>query len=149
MEIGSHGLTHRYLVTMSRPEAEREICESKGRLEREIGVEITSFAPVGGHYHMWMREVARNAGYKTFATMIPGRTRGSKDMLLLRRNHIQAYHDAAYVSRLINGDGWTLALNSLRYHLLHVPKIILGMQNYDRAKEFLFKTFSRVHSSML
>lgn len=139
MEIASHGLTHNYLVTMPYAEAIREIRESKERLEKEIGVEVTSFAPVGGHYHKWMLEVAREVDYKAFATMIPGRTFGNKDMVMLRRNHIQAHHDAAYVSWLLNGDGRTLIFNRLRYHLLQVPKVILGMQNYDRAKEFFFK----------
>jgi len=149
MEIGSHGLTHRYLVTMPRTEAVREIRESKERLEQEIGVTISSFAPVGGHFRKWMLDLASEAGYKAFATMIPGRTWGGKNLVLLWRNHIQAHHDATYISRLLNGDRRTLILNRLQYYLLSVPKTILGMRNYDRSKGFLFMIFPRVRSLSL
>lgn len=142
MEIGSHGLTHHYLVSIPRNEAIREICESKEKLEQEIGLEVTSFAPVGGHYKKWMEEVAYNSGYRVFATMIPGRTNGGGDFILLRRNHIQSHHDAEYLYRLINGHYGTLILNRFRYNLLQIPKSILGIHNYDFAKKYLLKIFS-------
>ncbi len=137
MEIGSHGLTHQYLVTMSPREALREIQESKDRLEQAAGTKVVSFAPVGGHYKRWMKSAAFEAGYKVFATMIPGRTNTGGDLLLLKRNHIQSRHDMEYVTRLIEGDYRTLAFNRLRYHALRIPKVILGMKNYDLLKKYL------------
>ena len=138
MEIGSHGLTHRYLITMEQDEAIREIRESKDKLEQIIGVRVFSFAPVGGHYRKWMKETAYEAGYKVFATMVPGTTNGGGDFLLLKRNHIQSQHDADYLLRLIGGDYGTLTINRLRYNLLQIPKIILGINNYDLLKKYLF-----------
>ncbi len=135
MEIGSHGLTHRYLVTMAPSEALREIQESKDRLEQAAGTKVVSFAPVGGHYKNWMKSAAFETGYKVFATMIPGRTNAGGDLLLLKRNHIQSQHDMDYVTRLIEGDYRTLAFNRLRYHALRIPKVILGMKNYDLLKK--------------
>jgi len=140
MEVGSHGLTHRYLTMMPRSEAIREICDSKTMLEDEIGIEVMSFAAVGGHYRHWMCEVAREAGYRAFATMIPGVTNVGKDLVLLRRNHLQNHHDAAYISQLLNGHGGGLVLNRLRYYFLRFPKLILGLRNYDRVKELLMTT---------
>ena len=137
MEIASHGLTHHYLINMERDEAIREIKESKDRLEKQVGTEVKSFAPVGGHYHKWMEKFACKAGYRVFATMIPGKTNGGENMVLLHRNHIQSHHDAGYVSLLINGDYGTLLLNRLRYSVLQIPKNILGIQNYDLAKKYL------------
>ena len=58
MEIGSHGLTHEYLTTMAPREAIREIRESKASIEQTLGLEVTSFAPVGGHFRRWMVEEA-------------------------------------------------------------------------------------------
>ena len=138
MEIGSHGLTHHYLINMERDEAIREIKESKDRLEKQVGTEVKSFAPVGGHYRKWMKSIAQEAGYRAFATMIPGKTNGGENMVLLHRNHIQSHHDAGYLSRLINGDYRTLVMNRLRYNLLQIPKNILGMNNYDLFKKYLF-----------
>ena len=137
MEIACHGLTHHYLINMERDEAIREIKESKDRLEKQVGTEVKSFAPVGGHYRKWMKSIAQEAGYRAFATMIPGKTNGGENMVLLHRNHIQSHHDAGYVSRLIDGDYRTLVMNRLRYNLLQIPKAILGMNNYDLFKKYV------------
>jgi peptidoglycan/xylan/chitin deacetylase (PgdA/CDA1 family) len=138
MEIGSHGFTHQYLTTRSRDEVIREIHTSKKRIEDEIGVETTSFAPVGGHYERWMLDVAADAGYRVFATMIPGqsmnRTEQGKNILLLKRNHIQRHHDLNHVTGLLQGKWSTLWTNHLRYSLLQLPKSLLGLTNYDRMK---------------
>jgi peptidoglycan/xylan/chitin deacetylase (PgdA/CDA1 family) len=147
MEIGSHGLTHRYLVTMPRREALREIQESKARLEQMLGVGVVSFAPVGGHYRNWMLDAAGEAGYRAFATMIPGRTIKSSRPVLLRRNHIQAHHRALYVSRLLRGRRGTLLSNRLRYFLLKQPKNWLGLRNYDRLKDLVLRALQNRSSN--
>ena len=137
MEIGSHGLTHRYLTSMTRSEAIREIRESKDRLEQAIGMRVVSFAPVGGHYRKWMEKCAYEAGYRAFATMIPGITNGGEDRVLLRRNHIQSHHEIDYLSRLIDGHYTTMAFNRLRYDVLRIPKAVFGLKNYDLIKKYL------------
>ena len=138
MEIGSQGLTHRYLITMTRDEAIREIRESKEKLEQELDTAVSSFAPAGGHFSRWMPPVAAGSGYRTFATMIPGRTWKRHDFALLRRNHVRSCHDAAYASRLMRGDRGVLRAGRLRYSLLKLPKTLLGLPLYDRLKESLF-----------
>ncbi len=144
MEIGSHGLTHRYLIAMERNEAMREIRESKERLEQAIGIKMVSFAPVGGHYRKWMEEFAYEVGYRAFVTMIPGRTNGGGDITRLKRNHIQSHHDVDYLSRLLNGHRGTLTINRARYHVLQIPKAILGIHNYDLVKRYLLSMYLRV-----
>jgi len=137
MEIGSHGLTHRYLITMDKIEVIREIEESKEKLEQKIGVEVKSFAPVGGHYKNWMKIIAYEKGYNVFATMIPGKTKGGGDFIIFRRNQIKCSHNIKYVFKLINSDYRTLLLNRLRYNLLRITKTILGINNYDLIKNFM------------
>jgi len=140
MEIASHGLTHRYLVTMPRRDAIREIRHSKERIQEMVGVEVGSFAPVGGHFHRWMLAEAAEAGYRAFATMIPGRSRQATGLTVLRRNHVQSHHDAAYVSRLLRGHPGQLLLNRVRYSLLKLPKDLLGLGNYDALKDIIVGT---------
>lgn len=135
MEIASHGLTHRYLVAMSRREAIAEMSNSKAQLEDLLGRKVTAFAPVGGHSARWMVGAAAEAGYRVFATMVPGQSRCGKGMVLLRRNHLQAHHDAAYVARLLDRDPKIFCANRLRYELLRLPKRALGMETYDRLKQ--------------
>jgi len=139
MEIGSHGLTHRYLTTMPASDVVEEIIASKLRLEDLLRVEVCSYAPVGGHYAAWMAKVAAEAGYRVFATMVPGRSRNRGCPVLLRRNHLQADHTERYALRLLSGDRRMLLANRLRYSLLKVPKILLGMHNYDRLKSLLLQ----------
>jgi peptidoglycan/xylan/chitin deacetylase (PgdA/CDA1 family) len=143
MEIGSHGLSHRYLVSMPKEESIREIVESKERLEQALGAEVTSFAPVGGHFQRWMVDRAFHAGYRQFATMVPGRTMGGTGSFLLRRNHILAHHSSSYVDRLLQGHGETLLWNRLRYDLLRLPKVLLGMERYDRVRELWMQVLRR------
>lgn len=139
MEIGSHGLSHHYLVGMGRGEAVREIRESKDRIEQGLGASVTSFAPVGGHFKNWMLETATDAGYTAFATMIPGTTRPVVDKLVLRRNHVQAQHDLAHVRRIFTGDSLLLRWNRFRYYLLLALKLFLGLHRYDHLKQHVGK----------
>lgn len=134
MEIGSHGLTHSYLVDKKTKQVKNEIKESKDRIEQLSGQPVYSFAPVGGHYSRWMIRFAESIGYENFASMIPGLTHHVDSLCVCRRNHIQARHDVAYVTHLIARDRPMLFLNTLRYQMLLLAKRILGMQNYDRLK---------------
>jgi len=138
MEIGSHGLTHRYLTLMPDDESRNEIKESKDIIEQTIGKAVNSYAAVGGHFREWMVDYALQSGYKSFATMIPGRTENSSSNILkLQRNHLQASHDAIYFKSLIEADNWFFLKNKLHYYALYLPKVILGMRNYDRLKGFV------------
>lgn len=139
MEIASHGLSHEYLVTMSRQHALRQILDSKSALEHRLGAEVASFAPVGGHFRRWMPAAASDGGYRVFATMIPGRTRNAATPCLLRRNHIQSVHGASYLSRLLDADPWILRANRARHALLQLPKVLLGLRQYDRLKRQILR----------
>lgn len=143
MEIGSHGLTHRPLTRMDRVRAADEIQESKVRLEEGLGVSVSSFAPVGGHYRAWMVNTASRAGYTVFATMIPGRTRVDTPPLLLRRNHVLAEHNANHVMKVLEGRRGLLAALRLRYQLLLIPKKLIGLGGYERVKAALFRLQER------
>ncbi|MGD0310204.1 MAG: polysaccharide deacetylase family protein [Acidobacteriota bacterium] len=135
MEIASHGCTHRYLVTMARREAIVELAQSKAELEYALGTHVASFAAVGGHYRDWMIAAAADAGYRAFATMIPGRTLIRAERILrLRRNHIQADHGPEYIARVLRGEFRTLASNRLRYLVLDLARRALGMNAYDRLR---------------
>jgi peptidoglycan/xylan/chitin deacetylase (PgdA/CDA1 family) len=134
MEVGSHGMTHSYLTTMAPDRVRQEIVESKERLQQMLGVPVQSFAPVGGLYQSWMPKLARDTGYHSFATMIPGVTHRAASDFFLRRNHLQSHHDLSYLKSLLCRDRFLLKKNSLRYWILFAAKRLLGMQRYDRLK---------------
>lgn len=135
MGIGSHGMSHRYLVSMTQKEARHQISCSKDTLEQLVGREVSSFAPVGGHYRSWMVDYCRDKGYSSFATMIPGMTRGGGSFVSLRRNHILAHYTIRESRKLLSGQRYSMLKKRAEYQLLCVPKMILGMTNYDRLKK--------------
>lgn len=139
MEIGSHGMTHRPLVDLERTQAEAEIRESKGRLEDGLGIGVSAFAPVGGHFTDWMVDVARAAGYGSFATMVPGRTTIRGAPVLVRRNHVMARHGLAHVRRVLEGRRVYLAGLQVRYYLLLLPKMVFGLRGYERVKAVILR----------
>jgi len=140
MEIGSHGLTHNYLPQMSDSNIESELIDSKSIIEQAIGVEIFSFAPVGGHFQRRILRMASQAGYKVFATMAPGINDNysrSRKMYLIRRNHIQKHHNQQYIDSLLKKSTIPLFVNRVRYEILNLPKKILGLKRYDQLKNRL------------
>ncbi|MEO0133483.1 MAG: polysaccharide deacetylase family protein [candidate division WOR-3 bacterium] len=63
IEIASHSLTHRYLTKLSDNEIEREIKESKKRLEGIFGREIVTFIYPYGKYDKRVINLLINNGY--------------------------------------------------------------------------------------
>lgn len=63
--IGSHGLSHRSLPTMSRAEAKHEMAESKHWLESTIGQEVDAIAFPFGHYTSQNLDDAEELGYRS------------------------------------------------------------------------------------
>ena len=61
--IGSHSLTHPRLTEIPKQDAEREIIESKPKIEHEIGEEIQSFCYPDGFYSREIIEIVKKAGY--------------------------------------------------------------------------------------
>jgi len=63
-EIGAHGLTHTSLEAMSTSQAEEELRQSKGFLERLIGRPITTLAWPDGAYSRDLVELASQIGFR-------------------------------------------------------------------------------------
>ena len=72
VEIGSHTLHHAYLLDIEESVAEYEISQSKQILEKELGVEVTSFAYPYGDFDERAIKLAKKAGYTNAVTVEPG-----------------------------------------------------------------------------
>lgn len=59
-EIGAHSVTHRPLIELTQPEAEREIVESKERIEQQLGRPVKTFAYPFGMFARAHCEVVRS-----------------------------------------------------------------------------------------
>lgn len=85
LDIGSHTVTHPWLPTLPAPELERELVESRCRLEDLLGVPVTSLAYPTGGWSGAVRDVAERAGYETAITVDRGVNQIGRDPLALRR----------------------------------------------------------------
>jgi peptidoglycan/xylan/chitin deacetylase (PgdA/CDA1 family) len=91
IEIGSHTESHPILTEVSLERAEREIVDSKIRIEAEIGKKILSFAYPNGDLSDFSPDIMailRRAGIEAAFTLLPGPTRQTtirKNPLGIRR----------------------------------------------------------------
>jgi len=92
--IGAHSMTHSRLPTLSREEADREIRESKRRLEETLSMPIGTFAYPYGAFAPEHAGLVRKAGYETgFTTHYP-----EQGLYAIRRENI---HGEVYALRFL------------------------------------------------
>jgi peptidoglycan/xylan/chitin deacetylase (PgdA/CDA1 family) len=74
MSFGSHTRTHRHLAELDDAAAAREIRDSRAEIEDQLGLPVRDFAaPYGRPGHDFLHrdvELAREAGYRSFATTL-------------------------------------------------------------------------------
>lgn len=73
VEIGSHGMTHEPMETLSREAAIGEFEESKQEIERQTGLDVTGFSYTNDSAADWMPAAAEKAGYQ-YACRVAGRS---------------------------------------------------------------------------
>ncbi|MCA1533623.1 polysaccharide deacetylase family protein [Bradyrhizobium sp. NBAIM03] len=127
--IGSHGMAHVDLTTVSDAELERELGVSKSMLEDRLGRQVALFAFPYGRFSRRVWEAALRAGYTHLFTIQLGSHRGFESFLYSRlcmTNNM----DAEYMRRhlrdpdAMRGVSWKIStklglyrqLMRLRYH---------------------------------
>ena len=70
-EIGSHGKSHRRLVTMSPHNIEDELQNSKKHIEDQLGSEVTTFCPPFNAWNSDLISMIEDAGYTKIAISFP------------------------------------------------------------------------------
>jgi peptidoglycan/xylan/chitin deacetylase (PgdA/CDA1 family) len=88
--IGSHTMTHRNLVTLTRGELETEFTESRAQLLRHLGVEAEIVSYPYGLATRAVRDVARECGFRSGLGLDFGLNRYGIDPLDIRRINVPA-----------------------------------------------------------
>jgi len=106
MEIGSHTVTHPILSTMQPEDQRTELCESKARLERELGrsVDVIGY-PVGTADAFDERVLAavKEAGYRLACSYMAGTNHlATMHPLTLRRQRIERVTTRTYFDGLLS-----------------------------------------------
>ena len=91
-EIGSHSITHTDL-TLKSVDQEKEIIESRIRLQRQLDVPVETFAYPYGTYNKDSVELARFAGYIGAVGLGPSVKQGNNNLYYLYRRDVQAKYD--------------------------------------------------------
>ncbi|TAM12991.1 MAG: polysaccharide deacetylase family protein [Nevskiaceae bacterium] len=83
--IGSHTLTHPWLTRIAPAAAREEISASKRQLEDSFGVAVEHFCYPYGDWNPQVRDLVREAGYKSACTTAFGVNDTHADALALKR----------------------------------------------------------------
>lgn len=86
--IGTHGKSHRSLVTLNPNELQMELADSKKYLEDLLGKEILTMSYPHGGVNAQVKEVVQQAGYKMALSSVWGNNTEQTDLLELRRIQI-------------------------------------------------------------
>ena len=97
-EIGSHGLSHRALTSLTPEEARREIADSKKILEDLSGRPVRHFCYPYGAWNEAVRDMVQEAGYETATSTIAGINNAKTDGHVLRR--LLARHERPWLAAL-------------------------------------------------
>ncbi len=143
MEIGSHGLTHRYLPLLDDTEIERELLESKLKLESILQSPVLFFAYPGGHFNDIALKMLPETGYRAACSCLIGLNRSTTAPYLLKRIEMRSRSTANDMRALFN------PANIIIYQFIDTVKASLrkglGLQAYEklRSKFHRFYFFKR------
>lgn len=100
VSIGSHTLHHKYLTSLSTPEIQDEVANSKVELEQNLGASIPDFCYPYGNQNSLVVEAVQKAGYKTAVTTSNGNWKPGTDPFLIPRQRISGYTTFEVFSQL-------------------------------------------------
>lgn len=127
MELGTHGVTHRFLSDCSELEIREELAGSKAFLEDLLGAAVEVGSVPGGAWSPAVGRIARECGYRALCTSRPGVNEATTDPMQLRRIAIRCDTDAATVRRYADGE---VRREAARATVLELPRRLLGRQRY-------------------
>ncbi|HYA66720.1 MAG TPA: polysaccharide deacetylase family protein [Burkholderiaceae bacterium] len=88
ISIGSHTLSHPNLPRLPTVDAQREIAESRARIQMQIARPVAHFCYPSGDLGPREAQLARSAGYLSAVTVAPGVNRAGADAYQLRRTEV-------------------------------------------------------------
>lgn len=133
MTIGSHGMTHRILTTLSDYELDYEFIASKKLLEDNLKAQISSISIPRGLFNKRVIDKVKEYGYSKIYTSNPHDTGG----VLLGRIPVRADWDMKRFKRIVN-NGPSLMDNAVSFIKDSLRKA-LGDENYDLLRSRILK----------
>lgn len=85
VEVGSHTLDHVYLKSASKKEAEKQITESKRKLEDKFWIRVKTFAYPYGAFNNDVMSIVKDTSYSAAVSVIPGSIQSEENLFYLSR----------------------------------------------------------------
>jgi len=137
MEIGSHGMSHEPLTTVTRDHLHAEVADSKQLLEQRLGIPIRAIAAPRGFWNREVADAVAQAGYEAAWVSTIGTNGPETNALALRRVVVRWPFSAQRLVAMVEGwqpSFWWAASHQRAIRLL---KRALGVYRYEQLKRFL------------
>ena len=126
IDFGSHTVSHTSLIKLPWDEIQRELLESKSRIEAEIGVTFPGFAYPYGTFRdidVKIGKLIASSGYSWAVTSVSGVNKKGADVFALRRTVVEGDDGLSGFKRSLKGalDGW-IVMQRLGYYIKGKPK---------------------------
>lgn len=139
MEIGSHGLRHKYLTLMDYGEIERELHQSKSILESITKQPVDYFSFPGGRYNRKVLQLLPLCGYKGVCSCLQGLNGLKTNSYLLKRIEIRKKYCVDDFSNIFRITHITF------YQFIDLWKSLIrrsiGLNAYGRLRSSLYKFY--------
>ena len=137
MEIGSHGVTHRFLTNLTATAAEQELLDSMKCLASILEQPVTSFSAPGGRLSRVVADIARKNSYQIICNSEPILLKKSRDVVpriaLTKNCSMQTF------AKTISADTAYFKKQQTKNVFLSVAKKILGNDRYIAIRNILLK----------
>lgn len=111
IEIGSHGVSHRLLTSVSQADVAHELVESKLQIEKRLGKKVRTFAYPNGSYDENIKRMAAEAGYEGAFSVSEGTV--TSDLFAVPRTGVHEGANSGFNGRFSRAT-WALALSPAR-----------------------------------
>ena len=115
VEVGAHGVSHRYLDELPRAELDDEIAGSRRALEDILGRPVRSFAYPHGAHDRHVRDAVIRAGFRTAVAVKDAISHLEDDPFAIARWTVMADSTRERVAGILRGDGAPLAWEGERF----------------------------------
>lgn len=139
IEIGSHGLSHRFLSRLSKGELEGELKDSKSIMEEQLQRPVEFLSLPGGFYNKRVKAISKESGYKAVCTSCIGFNDYSSDLFSLKRIAVKSNTAIEEFKQMLGMPNSKLVLKRLSAAGRGALKGIIGVDNYTALKEYFIK----------
>jgi peptidoglycan/xylan/chitin deacetylase (PgdA/CDA1 family) len=134
LDIGSHGMTHRFLTDLTAEDEEEEMARSRVLLAEVCGVSVDFYAPPGGRIGRRGINTLERLSYLAVCNSVFGFNRVAGERYEYNRIAVTASTPPGVFKDVIEGSFFSLAPLYARDRGLRWARKILGERNYSRIR---------------